>query len=59
MHLKANDVKEGYVLSKAFLCILKIKFPLAYNIKIHVLNLDKNISIHDEKKGIITQYVMV
>ena len=56
MHLKANDVKEGYVLSKAFLCILKIKFPLAY---IHVLNLDKNIRIHDEKKGIIIQYFMV
>ena len=59
MHLKANDVKEGYVLSKAFLCILKIKFPLAYDIKIHVLNLEKNISIHDEKKGVIILYFMV
>ena len=59
MHLKVEDVKEGYLLSRPFLCILKIKFPLAYNKKIHVLNLDKNISIHDEEEGIITQYVMV
>ena len=51
MHLKAEDVKEGY--------LLKIKFPWAYDIKIHVLNLDKNISIHDEKKGVIILYFMV
>ena len=59
MHLKVYDVTEGYLLSRPFHCILKIKFPLAYDIKINVLNLDKNISIHDEKKGIINQYFMV
>ena len=59
MHLKADDVTRGYLLSRPFHCILKIKFPLAYDIKINVLNLDKNISIHDEKKGIINQYFMV